>query len=267
MLSTWQSIVTIILTITLALSLLILVRKLWPRALRQEHNDLVGWQIGVLGTTYAVILGSMLWNVWNNFQAAELNAELEANSLVNVYRLSQGLSSAQAAEVQKLAREYADVMLDEEWPAMSKQNVSSAGFNVTQRLWAVMVQAQARQAPESLSLSQILAELANMTQHRRIRQLQSRSSLPGILWAILIIGGLITIGSSCLFATENFRLHFILVFSLSLMVSLVLVAIADIDRPFQGSVHVEPTPSGWPGRRSSGRQIQAQRLDLTAGSS
>jgi hypothetical protein len=240
MLSNWQSIVIIILCIIFSLSLLLLLRKLWPLARRREHNDLVGWQISVLGTMYAVIVGFMLWNVWNNFQSAELNAELEANSLVNVYRLSQGLPSAEAAEIQSLARKYADVMLDEEWPAMSKQNFSSAGFNVTQQLWAVMVEAQARQAAESLSLSQALAELANMTQHRRIRQLESRSSLPGILWTILIVGGVITIGSSCLFAAENFKLHFILVFSLSLMISLVLVAIADIDRPFQGSVHVEP---------------------------
>ena len=240
MLSTWQNIVIIILVITLALGLLVLLRKLWPPALHREHNDLVGWQIGVLGTTYAVIVGFMLWNVWSNFQSAEINAELEANSLVNVYRLSQGLPSAQAAEIQRLARKYADVMLDDEWPAMSKQNFSPAGFGIIQQLWSVMVQAQARQAPDTLSLSQTLAELANMTQHRRIRQLQSRSSLPAILWIILIVGGVITIGSSCLFATENFRLHCILVFSLSLMVSLVLVAIADIDRPFQGSVHVNP---------------------------
>jgi Protein of unknown function (DUF4239) len=240
MLSTWQSVSLIILTIALALTFLILLRKLWPAALRREHNDLIGWQVGVLGTTYAVIVGFMLWNVWNNFQSAEINAELEANSLVNVYRLSQGLPSAEAAEVQRLARQYADVMLNDEWPAMSKGNVSPATFEITQQLWAVMVQAQARQAPEALSLNQAVAELANMTQHRRIRQLQSRSSLPGILWTILIVGGVITIGSSCLFATENFKLHFILVLSLSLMLSLVLVAIADIDRPFQGSVHVEP---------------------------
>jgi hypothetical protein len=181
----------------------------------------------------------MLWTVWNNFRSAELNAELEANSLVNVYRLSQGLSSAQASEVQRLARKYADVMVEEEWPAMRKQSVGPAGINITQQLWAVMLQAQASQAPGTLTLSQALAELANMSQCRRIRQLQSRSSLPGILWAILILGAVIIIGSSCLFATENFKLHFILVLSLSLMVSLVLVAIADIDRLFQGSVHVD----------------------------
>jgi hypothetical protein len=243
-LTTWQSVIIVMLTITLALSLLILLRRLWPPALRREHNDLVGWQVGVLGTTYAVIVGFMLWTVWNNFRSAELNTELEANSLVNVYHLSQGLSSAQATEVQRLARKYADVMLDEEWPAMSKRNVSPESTNITQQLWAVMLQAQASQAPGTLTPSQALEELANMTQHRQIRQLQSRSSLPGILWAILIVGGVITIGSSCLFATENFKLHFILVLSLSLMVSLILVAIADIDRPFQGSVHVDSAAFG-----------------------
>ncbi|HXJ93225.1 MAG TPA: hypothetical protein VMT20_10140 [Terriglobia bacterium] len=238
MLNTGQNIVVILSTVTLALSLLILLRKLSHPAVRHEHNNLVGWQISILGTTYAVILAFMLWNVWSNFQSAEVNAELEANSLVNIYRLSQGLPSAQTAEIQRLARKYADVMLAEEWPAMSKGNVSAASFEVTQQLWAAMAAAQASQASQTLSISQTLAELANMSQHRRIRQLQSRSSLPTILWIILIVGGVITIGSSCLFATENFKLHFILVLALTLMVSLVLVAIADIDRPFQGSVRV-----------------------------
>jgi hypothetical protein len=36
-------------------------------------------------------------------------------------------------------------------------------------------------------------------------------------------------------------LHFVLIISLSLLVSLALVAIGDIDRPFQGSVHVTAT--------------------------
>ena len=191
-----------------------------------------------MGTTYAVIVGFMLWNVWNNFQMAEINAEAEANSLVNIYRLSQGLPPTQAAEVQRLAREYANVVLDVEWPAMSHQTFSPAGSKIIQQLWAAMVQAPVHDGPQPPSLGQTLAELGNMTHHRRIRELQSRSRLPAILWTILIVGGVITVGGSCLLGAENFRLHLILVFSLSLVISLVLVAIADIDRPFQGSVHV-----------------------------
>ena len=63
--------------------------------------------------------------------------------------------------------------------------------------------------------------------------------LPGILRGFLVIGYIVVIGSACLFGCENFTLHFILVLVLSMLLSLVLVSIAEIDRPFQGPVRVQ----------------------------
>jgi len=80
-----------------------------------------------------------------------------------------------------------------------------------------------------------------MTQHRRIRQLQVNATFPDVLWSVLIIGAAVTIISSCLFGTADFKLHFLQVFMLSFLVGLALVAIADINRPFQGVVHVKPS--------------------------
>ena len=79
-----------------------------------------------------------------------------------------------------------------------------------------------------------------MTEHRRIRLLESRQRLPAILWAVLIVGGIITVSSTCLFGVENFKLHLVQVFEISFLLSLMLVAIASTDRPFQGDVHVPP---------------------------
>jgi ABC-type branched-subunit amino acid transport system permease subunit len=86
-----------------------------------------------------------------------------------------------------------------------------------------------------------VAEISTMTEHRRLRQLESQSKLPMILWLLMISGGVITTLSACLFGTEHFKLHALQVTSLTLMLSLALVAIADIDRPFQGSVHIQPS--------------------------
>jgi hypothetical protein len=44
--------------------------------------------------------------------------------------------------------------------------------------------------------------------------------------------------SACTFGAENMRLQTLQVISLSLLVSLSLVAIADIHRPFHGLIHV-----------------------------
>ena len=72
----------------------------WPAEERRAHNDLIGWQLSVLGTTYAVIVGFMLYTVWIDFGSAELNADAEANSLVNLYRLADGLAPQQGAKSQ-----------------------------------------------------------------------------------------------------------------------------------------------------------------------
>ncbi len=54
------------------------------------------------------------------------------------------------------------------------------------------------------------------------------------------VGGAITTRMVQLFGIEDFKLHCIQVVSLALMLSFILIAIADIDRPFQGTVHIEP---------------------------
>lgn len=90
---------------------------------------------------------------------------------------------------------------------------------------------------------QTTAEISSITEHRRIRQLQSQTTLPGILWAVLIVGATITIMSSCLFGSDYPVLHMPQLVTWTSLLSLALVAIADINRPFQGSVHVEPTVS------------------------
>jgi len=60
-----------------------------------------------------------------------------------------------------------------------------------------------------------------------------------VLWCVLLIGGFVTIASSCTFGAGSTLLHALQVGALSLVIALVLVAIGDIDRPFQGSVHVK----------------------------
>jgi Protein of unknown function (DUF4239) len=227
-------------SVAFALGLLFTLRRLWAPGTRREHNDLIGWQFGILGTTYAVIVAFMLSGVWNAFASAATNAEVEANSLVNVFRCAEGLPSAQRDAIQDLALNYARVMISEEWPAMTHQSLSPAGSRITQQLWAAAMQSPVHTELEQASLNHMLTELSNMTQHRRIRQLQSRFQLPPILWTVLIAGGVIMVASSCLFGTQNFKLHFVHVLTLSLFVSLVLVAISDIDQPFQGVVRVGP---------------------------
>jgi len=241
MLSTFQDVVLIVLSIAVALGFLWILKRFWPSVQRRDHNDIIGWQVSVLGTTYAVIIGFMLYAVWTTLQSAEINADNEANCLVNAFRLADGLPAAQRVQVHQLARRYAEVVINEEWPAMLQGRLQPSGHGVIQELWTALLQTRPGNFSEQNSMTMTLAEISSMTEHRRMRELQSGTKLPPILWMVLIVGGIITTLSSCLFGTENFKLHCVQVISLTLLLSLALVAIADIDRPFQGAVHVNPT--------------------------
>ena len=89
------------------------VRWMWPPDRRRLHNEITGWQISVLGTTYAVIMGFMLFAVWTDFEGAQKNVESEASCLINLYWAASGLPPAQRHEIRKLAADYAETMIVE----------------------------------------------------------------------------------------------------------------------------------------------------------
>ena len=234
------SVFVIIICIAAALGFLFLIKRIWVPSARREHNDAIGPNVSVIGTTYAVLIAFMLSGVWADMQAARLNTEQEANSLVNIFRLAQELSPESRADIQKLVRDYAGVMVTEEWPAMERESSSAAGHTITRDLWHAVASVQPQTATQQQVMDHSLSELTTMTEHRRIRLLQSRKRLPAILWAVLLVGGIVTVGSTCLFGIEDFKLHVVQVFEISFLISLLLVSIAAIDRPFQGQVHVPP---------------------------
>jgi hypothetical protein len=223
-----------------SLCLLLVLRKLWPVEGRRDHNEIVGWQISVIGTIYAVLLAFMLYNVWDNFRAARVNMEQEANRLVNLYRVAEGFPESDRVIIQKTAREYANVMIEEEWPAMNNAQFSPRGSRLAQQFWVEIAAVQKNNPSNLPAVGQALTELSSMTEHRRVRQLETQNSLPGILWMVLLVGGAITVASACLLGSQHSGLHIVLVFFLSLMMALALCAIAMIDRPFRGPIHVPP---------------------------
>ncbi len=238
MLSTWQSILVPILAVLASLLFMAVLNWIWPWERRREHNDQIGWQLSVLGTTYAVILGFMLYAVWTNFGAAESNVDLEANALVNVYRLADGLPDQQRVQLQERTRRYADAVIKQDWPEMLADQVPTRSVKINQDMWDTLMSVKAASPTEITAEDHALYELSALTEHRRTRILQSTSRLPTVLWCVLIVGGAVTIASSCLFGSANSTLHALQVFAFSLLISLALVAIAEIHRPFQGAIHV-----------------------------
>src|SRR5882757_7181050 len=239
MLTFTQNILILIFMMAGSMLFMAALNRIWPREKRQAHNDLIGWQLNIIGTTYAVILGFMLYTVWTDFGTANLTVDLEASALRNVYRLAEGLPEQQRNQLQLQARAYASAVINRDWPEMARDQTPEESHDINQAMWKTLMSVKVATPSEITAEDHALYELSSLTEHRRTRLLQSKYRLPAIFWGVLLVGGSLTIASASMFGSANARLHAVQVFSFTLLITLVVLAIADVNLPYRGWVHVD----------------------------
>ena len=219
--------------------IVVVLNRAWPISSRKLVNDVTGWQLGILGTTYGVILGFMLFTVWNDFRGAEVNANMEASALLTVSRIGAGLPSPEREAIHALGIKYAETTINQDWPAMQTQENGDASEGVVGEMWKVLAEIKSGGGGDS-SADHLSNALKDLSERRNLRAEELRNRLPGILWLLLIAGAGATVGSSCLLGNDNKWLHYCQVLALTFVVSVALASIADLARPFEGAVSVTP---------------------------
>lgn len=139
MLTVKQNIIAVTATVLGSLLFMLGLNRVWHWKKRSAHNDLIGWQLSILGTTYAVILGFMLYAVWASFEQAELNVDLEASAVVDLYRLADALPEPQRTQLQTLARSYVDAVINQEWPQMARSEIPEKSTAISAEIWKTII--------------------------------------------------------------------------------------------------------------------------------
>jgi len=223
-----------------SLALLVLVKRLpFARKLR-DTNDIAGYYITVVGTVYAVILAFMFFAVWNRFETAMDVADQEGVAALDMYRLSPGLPTPLAKRLQAEIREYTRLVLEREWPAMVHKDPLGPLGEDADPLFTFMIHSRPDTPREQAVFDTINTRFLDMSKNRRERILKAEATLPSLLWGMMIVGAVITIGFSCLFGVEHFQLHAFKTSLMTAMIVVVLYVIAALDQPFHGDIHVQP---------------------------
>ena len=106
-------------------------------------------------------------------------------------------------------------------------------------MWKLLVEVKTENGGSN-SVDHLTSALGDLSEKRSLREEELRTRLPRILWLLLMAGAGATVGSSCLLGNDNKWLHYCQVLSLTFVVAVTLAAIADLARPFEGSVSVSP---------------------------
>jgi hypothetical protein len=235
-------ILIIVAAVLLALLGLVLVRRTVPRDRLARHIDVAGYVYAVIGVIYAVILAQVVIAAWQEYQDARAVAEDEANAVLNLARLAQVWSDDDRERVEDALSAYAQHVVDVEWPDMAQNEFDeSLHTALIHDLWRAVNEAGVRAEDLDPVYAASLQQLDALDEARRSRMLLGRDRLPEAMTLTLIIGAVITVGFSYLFAVEDGWIQGLMTASLATLVALLLLLEYQLDTPYGGVSAIEPT--------------------------
>ena len=225
-----------------------LVHRLVPAQSRRQHNEVAGFIYAALGVIYAVLLALVVITVWEEYSAASLTVEQEANATAEVFLLGYELPEPEGAHIQELAHSYAEDVVNKEWPLMAsgkqpplKQEAGTpAGWDLIDDVRATLHGFEPRTKAEEQLYAEGLDQVANLGDARRSRLIASEEGVPGILWSVLIFGDIAAVSFTYLFGLESTWAHRLMVVTLAAVIGLVLFTIGALGHPFAGGARIGP---------------------------
>ncbi len=206
-----------------------------------QNNEIAGFKFATVGVIYAVLLAFTVIVVWEKFSAAENAVDQEAASIAALFRYAEG-QEPQAVALRTAVANYATTAIRDEWPAMARESESPTTTRALNAVYDAALVLSRAGTRETADMAEVFTQLDNVTSSRRIRLHLATGLVPGVVWAALFAGALLTVGFTLFFGSENLPAQISMTGVLSILVTLGLVVIISIDHPFTGPVRVHADP-------------------------
>jgi hypothetical protein len=225
-----------------SIGLSLLTRAIYGVDRLRLNNEVAGFKFAVVGVFYAVMLAFVVIAVWEDFRRTEAAVRDEAKAAVDLHRVTFALPVEGGAEIRKHLLDYANDVREYEWPTMAIGEPSDVVGEDLDRLSRAVFDVKPQSWQELALYQDSLRLLAVMTDNRNERLDSSDGSMPGILWLVLIVGGLITLGYPAFFGSTNLVAQILMTGALAVLVALAMLLGLAFDYPFTGEVHISAFP-------------------------
>jgi hypothetical protein len=223
---------------------LVVFRALSPLDDLRAASDQLGNYLQTVGGIYAVLLAFVVYVVWNQFDQARGHIDREATVLVDLHRIASGLPTSARDAIQRGLRDYVDVVMTDEWPAMVRSDeatIARVGARL-ERVWLAIHECEPVTACQQAIYSEVLSRFSDLTDVRTSRLTSSRQRIPLTMKILLYAGALIMVGSMYLVIFDPFWIHATVTGALAGAVAHILFLIVDLDDPFAGRWTIARAP-------------------------
>lgn len=237
--------VLLIVAFTFTITGLLAVRKRVPLQELRANHEVGAIILTVVAQVYAVLLSFIVVVVWGQYTDTETTTMEEASSIGSMYWLAQGLPDTERREVQLSLRDYTQAVITEEWPLMAQgvdlNDHPDQAWTEHDEIWMEINKLVPSTPKETNVQMQLLEEMRTLDQDRRMRLLSAQRRMPGLMWVILLGGGVITVAYTYLFGAKHIWVQAGMTIGMVAVFGLILIMIAELDTPFSGQVQIHPT--------------------------
>jgi len=219
------------------------LRRLFSHELLQQNNEFLGFIYSVVGAVYGVYLAFTIIVVWEQFEQADRTATSEAVHLSEAWRDVTVVSPPLRDALHDRLIAYASNVVRREWPSMAQRTGADPETAKSyEDAWRALYDARAGvSTPTDLAFfNEAVRQMNELGMQRRLRILSAESSLPPIMWFLLIGGGVITVLFTFVIGTRHVWVQALASTALTALIVLSLLLVAALQHPFAGAVSVGP---------------------------
>ncbi len=218
------------------------VRRVVSAEFRRQHNDVAAAILSIIGVTYAVLLAFVATVAWEGFNKAKAASHMEAAVILDVFQVANGLDEPARTNLIDSLKRYTRTVIAIEWPAQAEGRVDRAGDSYLDDLQQSAVSLRPSGQAYTNLHALLLQSLMRLRDARQERLLAAETTIPGIVWFVVIVGGTITIIFGSFLGAPSVRMHLGMCSLLAVSGVLVLVLIIALSNPFRGDFRVSTAP-------------------------
>jgi hypothetical protein len=219
----------------------LLVHPLMRRLLHRNRpsNELIIHVAGRFGLVYAVLLGLLTVATFQNTKDVQDDIGREASALSTIYHSTDGYPEPLRSELKAELRDYTHYIIDKDWPAHRQGIVLVGGEHRLQVIRSNLMSYEPATKTQELLHNELLRYLDAMMVSREQRLATVTAAIPSVLWYVVVIGALLTIGFLWMLHMELMP-QIILGGTSAFFLGIMIFLIYAMDHPLQGAVSVPP---------------------------
>ncbi|MBB5636878.1 uncharacterized membrane protein YraQ (UPF0718 family) [Pedobacter cryoconitis] len=205
---------------------------------RRSHNEAVGYIFAIVSGFYGLLLGFVVFLVWDSLNSAQSDVSREGSAAIALYRdINFFPDQEKIAPLKTAYLAYVRSVTDLEFPRMEAMKAMDKhhrdAFN---QVFAIMGKLKLG----DLYSGQMFRQLNELSMYRSLRDLDASSCIPTEIWIPILLGALIILILAVMLDVESLRLHLTVNGLLGAFIGLVIYIIILLDHPFTGQLKIEP---------------------------